>query len=78
MNGFLTEIERLLCAAADVTEAANTPSASRPRLGGISLLHRFGSALNHHVYLHACATDGVFMPAADQADSDAPPTDLRR
>ena len=23
---------------------------------------RFGSALNHHVHLHACATDGVFVP----------------
>jgi hypothetical protein len=48
---FLDEIERLLCAAAGVPEAANTPSASRPRHGGISFLHRFGSALNHHVHL---------------------------
>jgi hypothetical protein len=64
---FLTEIERLLCAAAGVPEAANTPSASRPRLGGISFLHRFGSALNNHVHLHACVTDGVFVPAEPQA-----------
>jgi hypothetical protein len=71
---FLDEIERLLCAAAGVTRDATTPSASRPRLGGISFLHRFGSALNHHVHLHACVTDGVFVSAADQADSDAPPT----
>jgi hypothetical protein len=28
-------------------------------------LHRFGSALNHHVYLHACVTDGVFIPTGD-------------
>ena len=28
----------------------------------MSFLHRFGSALNHHVHLHACATDGVFVP----------------
>jgi hypothetical protein len=40
------------------------PIAARPRLGGISFLHRFGSALNHHVHLHACVTDGVFVPAA--------------
>jgi hypothetical protein len=46
---FLDEVERLLCAGAGVPEAANTPRASRPRLGGISFLHRFGSALNHHV-----------------------------
>jgi hypothetical protein len=70
---FLTEVERLLRAAAGVAEAANTPSASRPRLGGISFLHRFGSALNHHVHLHACVTDGVFVPAADHAGCDAPP-----
>ncbi|NQW49949.1 MAG: transposase [Rhodospirillales bacterium] len=35
---------------------------SRPRLGGISFLHRFGSALNHHVHLHVYVTDGVFAP----------------
>jgi hypothetical protein len=73
---FLDEIERLLCAAAGVTAAADTPSASRPRLGGISFLHRFGSALNHHVHLHACVTDGVFVPAAAEAGTDAPPTFL--
>jgi hypothetical protein len=73
---FLDEVERLLCAAAGVPEAANTPRASRPRLGGISFLHRFGSALNHHVHLHACVTDGVFVPAAGQAGCDAPPTFL--
>jgi hypothetical protein len=73
---FLAEVERLLCAAAAVAEAAIAPSASRPRLGGISFLHRFGSALNHHVHLHACVTDGVFLPAAAHADSDASPTFL--
>jgi hypothetical protein len=50
---FLDEIERALITASGVTAAADTPSASRPRLGGISFLHRFGSALNHHVHLHA-------------------------
>jgi hypothetical protein len=73
---FLTEIERTLITVSGVTAAADTPSASRPRLGGISFLHRFGSALNHHVHLHACVTDGVFMPAADGAGSDAPPAFL--
>jgi hypothetical protein len=52
------------------------PRASRPRLGGISFLHRFGSALNHHVHLHACVTDGVFVPAAAAPAGDAPPTFL--
>ncbi|MFM7137132.1 MAG: transposase [Planctomycetota bacterium] len=57
---FLAEIERLLTAAAGMTSGP----AARPRLGAISFLHRFGSALNHHVHLHACVTDGVFMPRA--------------
>jgi hypothetical protein len=73
---FLDEIERALCAAAGGTPDADMPRAARPRLGGISFLHRFGSALNHHVHLHACVTDGVFVPSADDAGSDAPPTFL--
>jgi hypothetical protein len=32
---------------------AATPASARPRLGGISFLHRFGSALNRHVHLRA-------------------------
>jgi len=48
---FLDEIERSLCAAAGGTPDADMPRAARPRLGGISFLHRFGSALNHHVHL---------------------------
>jgi hypothetical protein len=51
-------------------------SRGTARTGGISFLHRFGSALNHHVHLHACVTDGVFVPAAGQAGCDAPPTFL--
>jgi hypothetical protein len=35
----------------------------RPPFGAVSFLHRFGSALNRHVHLHACVTDGVFMDA---------------
>ena len=50
---FLDEIERLLCAAAGVTDAVNTPTAACPRLGAVSFLHRFGSTLNHHVHLRA-------------------------
>jgi hypothetical protein len=73
---FLDEIERTLIMASGGTAAADTPSASRPRLGGISFLHRFGSALNHHVHLHACVTDGVFRPAAADAGCDAPPAFL--
>jgi hypothetical protein len=71
---FLDEIERTLCAAARVTSDA--PASARPRLGAVSFLHRFGSALNHHVHLHACVTDGVFVPPAAEAGCDAPPAFL--
>ena len=50
---FLDEIERLLLAASGGTPDADMPRAACPRLGGISFLHRFGSALNHHVHLRA-------------------------
>jgi hypothetical protein len=48
-----------------VTRVAPKCSAARPRLGAVSFLNCFGSALNHHVHLHACATDGGFMPTGD-------------
>ena len=73
---FLDEIERLLCAAAGVTRDAATTAYVRPRLGAVSFLHRFGSALNHHVHLHVCATEGVFVPPADGARCDTPPAFL--
>ena len=73
---FLDEIERLLLAEAGGLPDADMPRATRPRLGGISFLHRFGSALNHHVHLHACVTDGVFVPAAAETGCDAPPAFL--
>ena len=73
---FIEEIERLLGAAAGVTSDASAPAAARPRLGAVSFLHRFGSALNHHVHLHVCATDGVFMPAIGGAGCCAPPVFL--
>jgi hypothetical protein len=72
---FIEEIERLLGAAAGVTSDASAPAAARPRLGAV-FLHRFGSALNHHVHLHVCATEGVFVPAADGARCDASPAFL--
>ncbi|MFM9059986.1 MAG: transposase, partial [Planctomycetaceae bacterium] len=34
----------------------------------VSFLHRFGSALNRHVHLHACVTDGLFMPVQERVE----------
>jgi hypothetical protein len=62
---FLAEIERLLCAAVGVTIDADALPATHPRHGAVSFLHLFGSALNRHVHLHVCATDGVFVPNGD-------------
>ena len=62
---FIEEIERLLCSTAGPTRDSDGPSAARPRLGAVSFLHRFRSALNHHMHLHVCATDGVFVPTGD-------------
>ncbi|MBM3956333.1 MAG: hypothetical protein FJ309_17310 [Planctomycetes bacterium] len=73
---FIEEIERLLGAVAGVTSDASAPAAARPRLGAVSFLHRFGSALEAHVHLHVCATEGVFVPPADTARCDTPPAFL--
>ena len=58
----------VLCAAAGLTSAAT----ARPRLGAVSFVHRFGSALNRHVHLHACVTDGVFVPTGDETPAFLP------
>ena len=42
---FIEDIERLLCTAAGSTRDGDRPSAARPRLGAVSFLHRFGSAI---------------------------------
>jgi hypothetical protein len=61
---FLEEIERLLCDAADAPTDRVAAEQTHPRLGAVSFQHRFGSALNQHVHLHACVTDGVFERSA--------------
>ena len=69
---FISRVERLLCAAAGLTSAATAPATARPRLGAVSFVHRFGSALNRHVHLHACVTDGVFVPTGDETPAFLP------
>jgi len=37
------------------------PDAPDPaRLGAVTFVHRFGSALNGHIHFHCCVIDGVF------------------
>ncbi|NDH93034.1 MAG: IS91 family transposase, partial [Planctomycetia bacterium] len=57
-------MEQLLCHAADVPTGSDAAGQARPRLGTVSFQHRFGSAVNQHVHLHACVTDGVFKQRA--------------
>ncbi len=56
----MSEVERLVQEAADVASSPTAGDAQPPRIGGVSFLHGFGSALNRHVHLHVCVTDGVF------------------
>lgn len=62
---FLEEIERLLCNAAGVPAGSGVARKARHRLGAVSFQPRFGSALNQHVHLHACVTNGVFERAGE-------------
>ena len=75
---FFAEIERLLCTAADASHDGDTPPAARPRLGVVSCLHRFGSALNHNAHLHACVTDGVFRQSPDAPPAFLPAQPMNR
>ena len=73
---FLAEIERLLLAAAGGTPDADMPRAARPRLGGISPAT---ASVRRSTATCTCGTrvtDGGFVPAADDADRDAPPAFL--
>jgi len=75
---FLDEIERTLIMASGVTAAADTPSASRPRLGGISFLHRFGSALNQSPLRAAQAQSRELGRAGSRAEVHAAGSNWRR
>jgi len=53
LNIFLRVVEQVLREhAPDGTE--------KGRLGAVSFVHRFGSALNEHTHFHCCVIDGVF------------------
>ncbi len=68
---FMSEVERLVRDAAGVASSPAADRASSPRIGGISFVHRFGSALNRHVHLHACVTDGVFATSTTGDTTDS-------
>jgi len=60
----MREVERLVREATDVAAAPDRAAGAAPRIRAVSFLHRFGSALNRHVHLHVCVTDGVFSRTA--------------
>jgi hypothetical protein len=46
---------------------ASPPAPGDAQLGAVSLLHRFGSALNTHFHFHVVVLDGVFSEGDDGA-----------
>jgi hypothetical protein len=57
---------RVLLRAIRTTLRRASPSApSDARLGAVSFLHRFGSALNTHFHFHVVVLDGVFSEGDD-------------
>ncbi len=64
---FLQVIEQRL-------RACSPGAAPKARLGAVSFLHRFGSALNEHIHFHCCVIDGVFEPGQE----DGEPTLMRK
>ncbi len=55
MTIFLRVVEQVLRERAAV-------AAPKARLGAVSFVHRFRSALNEHLRFHCCLIDGVFEP----------------
>jgi hypothetical protein len=49
---------------------------TRDRLGAVSFVQRFGSALNAHVHFHCCVIDGVFTSGEDGQVQFAEPAGL--
>jgi hypothetical protein len=43
--------------------------AEKTRLGAVSFVHRFGSALNEHLHFHCCVIDGVFEPGPEGGET---------
>jgi Putative transposase len=41
-------------------------AGQKARTGAIAFIHRFGSALNHHIHFHVIVIDGVFELDPDQ------------
>jgi len=50
---FLAEVEAAL-------RACSPGAPSGARFGAVTLVHRFGSALNANLHFHCCVIDGVF------------------
>ncbi len=58
---------RIFLRAIRTTLSRTSPGAPKDaRLGGISFLHRFGSALNRHFHYHVIVLDGAFARDPDE------------
>jgi len=55
---------------AELRDSVRSAADGETRLGAVSFLHRFGSALNPHPHFHLAVTDGLF--ARKQGANDGP------
>jgi hypothetical protein len=55
---------------AELRDSVSGAADGETRLGAVSFLHRFGSALNPHPHFHLAVTDGLF--AREQGADDGP------
>ena len=55
----LQEVEKALLSC-----SSDAPAGAR--LGAVSSMHRFGSALNANLHFHCCVIDGVFSAVAEE------------
>jgi hypothetical protein len=45
--------------------SCRSDASAGARLGAVTFVHRFGSALNAHLHFHGCVIDRVFSAAAE-------------
>ena len=67
-------VNRVLAIFLDIVQSVlKTCSSGAPanaRLGAVTFVHRFGSALNANLHFHCCIIDGVFSVENEQVQFD--------
>ena len=66
MRRWATRVLRIFIGSIERELRRSTAAPAHARLGAVSFLQRFGSALNEHWHYHCCVSDGVFVAADGQ------------